>query len=294
MTPPDLGARRGVNRGLTPVRRRRVTENDEYAAFARRVLRAWARRVAAGDIDAITDMAAAVGELEEAIRRGVAGLRGKGYSWAEIAARLGVTRQAAQQRWGGSGRDLPVAAARASPAGCLPDGGHGTPPRRTRNRAEARASPARLRRPVCAPASPAASSADRREALPPSAQHGRSNAMRVKEALAKAADQQAASYLEGCGFRVLDRNWRSGSEILPIIAVDRRTLVVIDLRVRAGARHGMPLDAVSADRRKTLRALAGRWLTAHGVRFDQIRIDAVGLVQESAGGFTIEHIRAVG
>jgi hypothetical protein len=136
MTPPDSGARPAVNRALTPRRRRRVTENDEYAAFARRVLRAWARRVAAGDIDAITDMAAAVGELEDAMRQAVAGLRDKGYSWAEIAARLGVTRQAAQQRWGGSGRDLPVPAAR-SRAGCLPDGGHGTPPQRTRNRAEA-------------------------------------------------------------------------------------------------------------------------------------------------------------
>ena len=70
MTPPDPGARPGVNRALTPRRRRRVTENDEYAAFARRVLRAWARRVAAGDIDAITDMAAAVGELEDAMRQG--------------------------------------------------------------------------------------------------------------------------------------------------------------------------------------------------------------------------------
>jgi hypothetical protein len=135
MTPPDSGARPGVNRALTPRRRGRVTENDEYAAFARRVLRAWARRVAAGDIDAITDMAAAVGELEDAIRQGVAGLRRTGYSWAEIAARLGVTRQAAQQRWSGR-RHLPVAAARAT-AGCLPDGGHSTPPRRTRNRADA-------------------------------------------------------------------------------------------------------------------------------------------------------------
>ena len=141
-----------------------------------------------------------------------------------------------------------------------PDGGHGTPPRRTRNRAEARATPARLRRPVCAPASPAASPGDRREALPPPAQHGRSNAMRVKEALAEAAGQAAASYLEGRGFRVLDRNWRSGSEILPIIAAERRVLVVIDLRVRAGTRHGTPLEAISADRRQTMRGLAARWL----------------------------------
>ena len=27
-------------------------------------------------------------------------LRGCGYSWAEIGSRLGITRQAAQQRWG--------------------------------------------------------------------------------------------------------------------------------------------------------------------------------------------------
>ncbi len=105
--PPDPGARPGVKNALTPRRGRRVTENDEYAAFARRVMRAWARRVAAGDIDAIADMAAAAGELDDAMRQAVAGLRTRGYSWAEIAVRLGVTRQAAQQRWGGSGRDLP-------------------------------------------------------------------------------------------------------------------------------------------------------------------------------------------
>jgi hypothetical protein len=78
VTPPDSGARPAVNRALTPRRRRRVTENDEYAAFARRVLHAWARRVAAGDIDAITDMAAAARELDDAMREAVTGLRGKG------------------------------------------------------------------------------------------------------------------------------------------------------------------------------------------------------------------------
>jgi len=289
--PPDSGTLPAVNRALTPRRRGRVTENDEYAAFARRVLRAWARRVAAGDIDAITDMAAAVGELEGAMRQAVTGLRRKGYSWAEIAARLGVTRQAAQQRWGGSGRDLPAEAARGQ-VGCLHDGGHRTPPRRTRNRAEAR-------RPCSSPP-PGVHSlltggvpCDRWEALPPPAHIGRSNAMRVKEALAEAAVHAAATYLEGHGFRVLDRNWQSGTDIIPIIAADRRVLVVIDLRVRAGTRHGTPLEAIGADRRQTMRRLAARWLAEHGRRYDQIRIDVVGLLQESSGGFTIEHIKAV-
>jgi putative endonuclease len=118
--------------------------------------------------------------------------------------------------------------------------------------------------------------------------------MHVREALAEAAGHAAVTYLEGHGFRVLDRNWRSGTEILPIIAAERHTFVVIDLQVRAGTRHSLPLEAISADRKRTMRQLAARWLTAHGKRYDQIRIDAVGLLQESAGGFTIEHIRAVG
>jgi len=41
-------------------------------------------------------------KLDEAIGQAVSGLRKAGYSWVEIAARLGVTRQAAQQRWGRS------------------------------------------------------------------------------------------------------------------------------------------------------------------------------------------------
>jgi hypothetical protein len=37
-----------------------------------------------------------------ATRRAIDGLRTFGYSWADIASRLGTTRQAVQQRWGGS------------------------------------------------------------------------------------------------------------------------------------------------------------------------------------------------
>lgn len=118
--------------------------------------------------------------------------------------------------------------------------------------------------------------------------------MRVKEALAGAAGKTAARYLEGIGFRVLDRDWRCGDEILSIIAADHRALVVIELRVCAGTRHGGPLDAISAGRTKMLRGLGARWLAGHGIRYDQVRIDVIGLLHEGPDGFTIEHVRAVG
>lgn len=101
MMPPAPVRRSSVNRSLTPKRRRRVTENDEYAAFLRRAIRAYSRRVARGDIDALTDMTSLAADLDHAIAEAVTGLRTQGYSWAEIGLRLGITRQAAQQRWGG-------------------------------------------------------------------------------------------------------------------------------------------------------------------------------------------------
>ena len=82
--------------------RYRVVENYDYAAFLRRVVRAYSRRVAAGDIEAVPDMVRLSNDVDAAIRDAITGLRAKhGYSWADIGLRLGVTRQAAQQRWGG-------------------------------------------------------------------------------------------------------------------------------------------------------------------------------------------------
>jgi len=89
-----------VKTQLTPNRTGRVVENDEYAAFTRRILRAYARRIATGDIDALTLMLGLSAEIDTAIAQAVTGLRAFGYSWADIGSRLGITRQAAQQRWG--------------------------------------------------------------------------------------------------------------------------------------------------------------------------------------------------
>ncbi len=52
----DSGRRSRVKAGLTPNRRRQTFENDEYEEFARRILRAYTRRVADGDVEALSLM----------------------------------------------------------------------------------------------------------------------------------------------------------------------------------------------------------------------------------------------
>jgi len=87
---------------LPAQRRRNVVENDDFARFTKRIIAAHGKRVATGDVEALADLTALSADLDNAIVTAVIGLRRFGYSWAEIGTRLGITRQAAQQRFGGA------------------------------------------------------------------------------------------------------------------------------------------------------------------------------------------------
>jgi hypothetical protein len=91
-----------VNGSLTQAGARDVVENPAFAAFARRILRAAGRRVADGDVEGLADLVNLRSDLDAAIADAIQGLRSPkwSYSWTEIARVLGVTRQAAQQRYG--------------------------------------------------------------------------------------------------------------------------------------------------------------------------------------------------
>jgi hypothetical protein len=83
-------------------RAKRDVENSEFDAFVRRILRAYARRVAGGDVEALRSLAMLSSEVDAVTRLAVAGLKKSpySYSWSEIADRLGTSRQAAQMRYG--------------------------------------------------------------------------------------------------------------------------------------------------------------------------------------------------
>jgi hypothetical protein len=91
-----------VKLALTRKCAKRVVENDEFDAFVRRILAAYGRRVGAGDVEALGRLAMLTSEVDAVVRLAVIGLKGAPYrySWSEIADRLGVTRQAAQMRYG--------------------------------------------------------------------------------------------------------------------------------------------------------------------------------------------------
>jgi putative endonuclease len=128
----------------------------------------------------------------------------------------------------------------------------------------------------------------------PSAAAGRPAAS--GEAARNALVRQAEQHLQSAGLRILDRNWRCPDDDgeIDIVAVDQRVLVVCEVRARSGSGHRTPPGAMSRAKRIRLRRLAIRWLVAHGLLLDEVRVDVVCLIRDPSGALTIEHVQGAG
>ncbi len=118
--------------------------------------------------------------------------------------------------------------------------------------------------------------------------------MNAKDVLGRRGEQLAVEHLQRAGLRILDRNWRCSDGEIDIVAAERRALVVCEVKTRSGVRYGTPLEAITRRKRSRLRRLAVRWLVAHGILFDEIRIDVVGVLRSESGEFSVDHVRGVG
>ena len=85
-------------------REKREVENDAYCGFLARGIRALGRRIASGDVEDIGKALYLRNLLDAQIAESVRILNGKGESWERIGRGAGITRQAAQQRWGDKGQ----------------------------------------------------------------------------------------------------------------------------------------------------------------------------------------------
>ncbi|WP_299694563.1 hypothetical protein [Hydrocarboniphaga sp.] len=81
--------------------RRRVVENSDYRQMVGRMLQSLGRRVGGGDPEDLALLASLAREVDELLRQAIDAQRQRGeVSWSQIASELGVSKQAAQQRFG--------------------------------------------------------------------------------------------------------------------------------------------------------------------------------------------------
>lgn len=99
-------------------------------------------------------------------------------------------------------------------------------------------------------------------------------------ALGRFGEDLAEQYLVRAGFRILARNVHLRHAELDLVALDRTTLVFVEVRLRSSARFGSGAESVDARKRRRIVAAAAELLArgelprAPRIRFDVIAVDA--------------------
>lgn len=107
-------------------------------------------------------------------------------------------------------------------------------------------------------------------------------------------EASAARYLVGQGMVVLDRNWRCDQGEIDLVLRDGDVLVVCEVKTRATAAYGTPLEAVTPAKLARLRRLAARWVTEHHLSVPEVRLDMVGVQLDEVADRRFDHVRGVG
>jgi putative endonuclease len=102
-------------------------------------------------------------------------------------------------------------------------------------------------------------------------------------------EQFAAEFLQGKGYRILERNLRLARKEVDIVAADGDTIVFVEVKGRSSALFGTAAEAVGPRKQTGLARFAAAYLERNGLWSRACRFDvvAVGL---SGGEPVFEHI----
>jgi putative endonuclease len=114
-----------------------------------------------------------------------------------------------------------------------------------------------------------------------------------RSALGAYGEAQAARHLVEQGMVVLDRNWRCDLGEIDLVLRDGPVLVVCEVKTRSSAAFGSPLEGVTERKAARIRRLAARWLAAHSIHPDEVRIDLVGVLAARGRPVQVDHVRGV-
>jgi len=90
-------------------------------------------------------------------------------------------------------------------------------------------------------------------------------------------ERRAAEFLQGQGYRIIERNWRCAAGEVDVIAWDGTCLAFIEVRTRRNRRYGTPEESVTLAKQVKLIALAQTYLQRHPELECEWRIDVVAV-----------------
>lgn len=104
----------------------------------------------------------------------------------------------------------------------------------------------------------------------------------------------AVRHLEKKGYSIRDRNWHSSRGELDLVAQDGQTVVIVEVKTRAGRGYGLPEEAITPVKRRRLLRTAWIYMDRHGLMESDWRVDVIAIEGSPRSGLDrIEHYQNV-
>ena len=103
-------------------------------------------------------------------------------------------------------------------------------------------------------------------------------------------ENRACDFLLQNGYEIIERNWRTKSGEIDIIAKDKNELVFIEVKTRTNRNYGEPIDAITYYKKKHMLKSIQFYLYLRRLENNFIRIDVIEVYQRK-DGFWVNHIK---
>jgi len=118
-----------------------------------------------------------------------------------------------------------------------------------------------------------------------------------KDQLGRRGEALAEAFLKRKGYSILERNWTGKTGEIDLIAEDKKTVVIVEVKTRASEKFGAPVEAVDAHKQGQLVRVATEYIQKNKKQKQAIRFDVVsvrlkaGTLFDRLKGPEIEHIQ---
>lgn len=93
------------------------------------------------------------------------------------------------------------------------------------------------------------------------------------------AEFEAGKYLESIGYKVIDRNVNyPGIGELDIVAMDGKTLVVVEVKYRSNKDFGHPLESITKSKVRKIVKATECYLAEQKPLYDAVRFDVISVL----------------
>lgn len=99
-----------------------------------------------------------------------------------------------------------------------------------------------------------------------------------RRAYGNEGEQAACEYLQGKGWKILDRNVRRGRGEIDIISRKRKTLAFIEVKRRSNLNFGRPAEAVNPEKQRRIVQTAALYVQENGLENTCLRFDIIEIL----------------